>query len=112
MWGTIGVLFLFMVINLLGVKESSVVAVVIFVGHLLTLAILVVVAIVYIAQHPTTTYNTIQYNYMKGMDRNGTKVDNVDWGNNYGFVRKEKRRRKEKKKKKRKKRRRRSREEH
>ncbi|KDO25960.1 hypothetical protein SPRG_08613 [Saprolegnia parasitica CBS 223.65] len=49
---SIGILGLFAVLNIIGIGESSVVALVIFSFHVLTLTVLVVVSAVYTLQHP------------------------------------------------------------
>eukprot|EP00211_Chloroparvula_japonica_P004990 CAMPEP_0119148174 /NCGR_PEP_ID=MMETSP1310-20130426/41452_1 /TAXON_ID=464262 /ORGANISM="Genus nov. species nov., Strain RCC2339" /LENGTH=881 /DNA_ID=CAMNT_0007140197 /DNA_START=98 /DNA_END=2743 /DNA_ORIENTATION=+ len=51
-WGTIALLGIFAVLNLMGLTESANVAVAIFTFHMLTLTVLVGASVVYAAQHP------------------------------------------------------------
>ena len=51
-WGTIGLLGLFALLNLMGLTESANVALVIFIAHMTTLALLVIFCFIYMVENP------------------------------------------------------------
>mmetsp|Transcript_39921 Transcript_39921/g.94738 ORF Transcript_39921/g.94738 Transcript_39921/m.94738 type:complete len:679 (+) Transcript_39921:162-2198(+) len=59
-WGTIFLLFLFCILNILGITESAIVAVGIFVVHIVSMVFLVLVALVYGLQNPEIMENNLR----------------------------------------------------
>ena len=60
-WGTIGLLAFFMVLTIVGITESAIVAIVIFLTHLLTLTLLLVVGVLFLFN--TEGLTTLQWNF-------------------------------------------------
>ena len=60
---TIVLLFFFAVLSFVGITESSVVALVIFIGHVLTLTVLCSLSIVNVVKHPEILFNNFNTDY-------------------------------------------------
>lgn len=71
---TILLLFLFAVLNLIGIAESAVVATVIFFFHVLTLSVLTVASFVYTVQH-THIFSTNMHTSLPHVDFAGSLID-------------------------------------
>lgn len=57
-YATLGLLFLFLCLNILGISESAVVALVIFIFHMVSMALLIITAIYFIVQNGTSIFDT------------------------------------------------------
>ncbi|MDE3254278.1 MAG: APC family permease, partial [Bacteroidota bacterium] len=57
-YATLGLLFLFLCLNILGISESAVVALLIFIFHMVSMALLIGAAIYFIAKNGTSVFDT------------------------------------------------------